>query len=229
MAAICPKLVRGKMLRATRLDACGVPVTGATAFVTSSGFISVGLSPQYEDPENIVTKNANDQLCINEQGEAQLTSIDVELTFCAVDPDLFTLITGDPLVLDDTTPTPIDVGFRIREGITVNRFALEVWSDISGQVCTTTSRQYWYHLLPYLGNARWGDFSIENGAVTFAVTASTFAGSGWGVGPHNVINAGGPPAVPSKLLAAITGTDHYHGQVTTLAPPAAACGFQTLP
>lgn len=229
MPAICPTLVRGRVMRITKLDACGVPVTGTSSIVTSSGFIAVNLSPQYEDATPIKVEAANGVLCINDPGCPQFSNIEAEIQFCGVDPDMFTMITGDPVVLNDATPTPASVGFRIRGQDVCNTFfGLEVWSDVSGQTCTTATKQYWYHLLPFLGSPQWGDFSIQNDAVNFTITASTLAGSGWGTGPNDVINAGVSP-IPSKLLTAIGSQDHYHGQVTTLAPPTPACGATALP
>lgn len=228
MPAVCPKIVRGRVMRITKLDACGVPVTGSASIVTSTGFIAINATMNYEDASPIKVEGANGVLCINDPGCPQFSDIDLEMQFCGVDPDLLGLITGDPVVLNDATPTPSSVGFRIRgSDLCTTKFGLEVWSDISGQTCTTTTQQYWYHLFPFVGNPVWGDFSIANDAVNFTVTGTTLAGSGWGVGPQNVINVL-PGPVPGKLLTPITAEDHYHGQVTTLAPPTAACGATAL-
>lgn len=228
MPAICPKAVRGRMMRLTRVDSCGVPILGPASTVTSSGFVSIAASPQYEDATPIKVEAASGVLCINDPGCPQFSQIDTEITFCGIDPDAFTMITGDPLVLNDATPTPASVGFRIRgQDLCDTFFALEVWSDITDQTCTTATKQYWYSLFPFLGSAQWGDYTFENGALTFTITASTRQGSGWGTGPYDVINSGVVPA-PGPLLVAIDPLDHYHGQVTTLAPPVAACGAVAL-
>lgn len=229
MPAICPSLVRAKVMRVTRLDECGEPVIGTCSVVTSDGLISVAAAPQYQDPEEILQRNGNGDLCIYDRGCSNFLRNDLTITFCRVDPDLFGMVTGDPVILDDTTPTPNSVGFRQNgDALCDTKFALEVWSDIPGQQCTPSGgKQYWYHLWPFIGNPTWGEQTIENGAITFTVNASTLDGSTWGVGPHDVINAGVGP-VPSPLLTPIGATDHYHGQVTTLAPPASACGCTAL-
>lgn len=228
MPAICPSIVRGRVMRITRLDECGVPVIGASTTVVSKGFVNVESSPQYVDGETIQLKNANDELCINEPGCPDLSGIELSINFCRVDPDAMNILTGDPLVLDDTAPTPNSVGFRIRGGDTcTTKFGLEVWSNVAGQECTTATRQYWYHLWPFVGSAQWGDWTIENDAVTFTITAMTYPGTPWDVGPYDVINAGVGPA-PSPLLVAMDPLDHYHGQLTTLAPPTPVCGATAL-
>lgn len=228
MTSICPAVVRGRVMRITKLDACGVPVTGSASAVVTDGFISVAASPQYEGGDPIRVLNANGDLCINAKGKAQLAQEDLTITLCQINFDAFNLITGNPLVLDDTTPTPNTVGFRQRCGSSNTNFGLELWSEITNQACTTSTVQYYYSLWPLVSNAQYQDWTIENGAINMAVQASAFCNSGWGTGPWNVINTGVTPT-PNKLLTAIGSNDLFHGQVTTLAPPSSACGVSALP
>jgi len=228
MASRCPKVVRARRMRVTRLDACGVPVVGSSSKVVTSGIITVAASPQYESTDPITVINAAGELCVDEPGCAQLSRIDLEITFCEVNPDIFNIITGAPLVLDDATPTPNTVGFRIRSGGSCDlASAIELWSDESGQACTTTTKAYWYSLFPFLKNTQWGDFEYGNENLSFVITGSVYPGNGWGVGPYNVINTSAP--APAPLLTALNVNDLYHGQETTLAPPAAACGATAIP
>jgi len=227
MASKCPAVVRGRVMRLTRLDACGVPVIGASTTVVTDGIISIAPSPQYEGGDPIRVLNANGDLCINAKGKAQLAQEDLTITLCQINPDAVNIMTGAPLVLDDATPTPNTVGFRKQCGSSDVNFALEVWSEITNQECTTTNVEYWYSLWPLLTNAQYGDYTIENGALNMVLTASAFCNSPWGVGPYDVINSGVVPA-PGPLLTAIGDDDLYHGQVTNLAPPASSCGVQAL-
>ena len=55
--------------------------------------------------------------------------------------------------------------------------------------------------------------------MSFQTIAYTLGGSGWGVGPYDVI---GSPAGP--LDVAISATQHRLVRTTTVAPPASACG-----
>ena len=45
----CFSLVRGRVMRATKLDTCGNPVYGPLSTVVSDGFITVGLAAQTDD------------------------------------------------------------------------------------------------------------------------------------------------------------------------------------
>lgn len=226
MASICPGVVRGRVMRFTRLDACGAPVIGSSTTSVTDGLISVAASPQYEGGDPIRILNANGDICIDAPGKPQLAQEDVTITLCQVNSDVLNIATGSPLVLDAATPTPNTVGFRKRCGNANAKFALEVWSEIPGAACTGGLAQYWYSLWPLITSAQFGDYTIENGALNIEFTASAFCGSPWGTGPYFVVNDATP--APSKLLTPIGANDLYHGQVTTLAPPTAACGVLAL-
>lgn len=226
MATKCPGLVRGRRFRFTKLDACGAPVIGASSVVVTSGLISVAPSPQYEGGDPIRVLNAAGELCINEPGFSELAQEDLEITVCTVDPGIFSLTHGAPLVVDAATPTPNTVGFRKQCGNSETRFALEVWTDTTGEACTGGAKPYGYFLWPLVTNAVWGDYTIENGAVQMTFTASAFCNSPWGVGPYDVVLDA--MAAPGPLLSAITSADLFHFQETPVPPPAAVCGLQAL-
>lgn len=226
MASFCPGVIRGRVMRLTRLDACGAPVIGAATTVVTDGFISVARSDQYEGGDPIRVLNANGDLCINEPGKSQLAQEDLTITLCQVNSDAINIMTGAPLVLDAATPTPNTVGFRKRCGNADVRFALEVWSDVSGQACADGDKQYWYSLWPLVTNAQFGDDTIENGPLNIVLTASAFCNAGWDVGPYDVVP--GALLVPGPLLTPIGAQDLYNGELTTIAPPVSACGVQAL-
>jgi hypothetical protein len=101
-------------------------------------------------------------------------------------------------------------------------FALEVWSNVPGVACEGGITGYGYTLLPFIAGGVLGDFTIENGAVTFQLTnAATKNGNSWGVGPYNV-NPGVAGAA-SPLATAMGPKDVLHVQYTTIAPPTPGC------
>lgn len=213
-------------MRATKVDNCGKPVLSACSQVVTDGFISVALSPEVEDGEETTVKKANGTLCISDQGCPTLKWITAEITFCQVDPDLFSFFTGYDLVLDFAGKS---VGNRVASAVQCDAgVALELWSDVPGQVCTTAGgKSYGYFLLPWLINGIVGDFTIENDALNLVITARTQVGGQWGVGPYDVdaidaLNTAGP------LLTPIGPTDHLDMHLSTVAPPAAVCGCQAL-
>lgn len=231
MATKCVKLARASRMRLTRLDACGAPDPGPAGTLVSSGMINVDGAFNYLDPEEITQLNANGDLCIDDQGNPQLRWVDLTIVMCQVDPDAVNIITGNPLVVDDATPTANKVGFRVNGELTgTASFAMELWSGVKGQSCDASgNREYGYWLFPYVLQARLGDFSVANAALNLTFTARTSVGSGWGTGPASyTVRADATTGTPEVLLSPIDDTDHVHFEVVTVAPPAAACGATTL-
>lgn len=230
MPTNCWPSIRGLAMRVTKVDACGNPVAGPKSSLISDGFISISLSPQYEDGEETRTKNAAGLICINDKADDQLVRFEVEASLCGVNPDLFTLVTGQAVVLNAAGDA---VGNRF-SGTTISTgYALEVWTDIPSAACESGDQPFGYFLLPFLKGGRIGDFTIEEAAANFTLTSSTRQGSGWGVGPYDVVmneGAGAGPAVPGPLVEAIGSKDHFHMEQTTVAPPTvtADCAAKAL-
>lgn len=217
--------IRGKRMRITRLDDCGKPVVGAATTRVSKGFVSVALSPQYEDGEAVRIKNADGEVDINEPADSTLTGLAATIVFTKVDPDLVSLITGNETVVDHAASA---VGFRLSGKIdVVGGWALEVWSDLAGQVCEG-AKAYGYSLVPFLRGGKLADFTLEEGAASFSVSSNTREASGWGVGPYDVIHTAAGATNPGPLLTAIKPKDHFHLQLTTVAPPEVTEGLVAL-
>lgn len=231
MATTCVSLARGRVLRLTRLDECGVPDPGPAATLVSDGFVSVAVEPEYLDPEEIEQRNANGDLCIDDRSNPALRWLNLEIVMCRVDPDAFNIITGNPLVVDDAAPTPNNVGFRIDDDVTgTANFALELWSNVTGQPCVAGESQYGYWLFPFVVQAQVGEWTWENAALTLTLSARTSAGSGWGQGPDTYLpRADATTGTPEQILTAINDSDHLHFEVVTVPPPTAACGAVALP
>lgn len=231
MAVECPRMSRGKMLRITKLDSCGEVVTGAGASLVTKAFVSGTFTPNYVEAEDITQTDANGDICIDDRSDPSLRWIDVELNVCVIDPTMINLMTGDPLVVDDATPTPNTVGFRIDTELSgTANFALEVWSGITGQACDTSGfTEYGYWLFPWVKDAQIGEWTVENGPLTFTITGRAVVGSQWGVGPYNIRRDAAVPATLEPLLTPIGATEAMHFQVTSAPLPTPACGAVTLP
>jgi hypothetical protein len=164
-------------------------------------------------------------LCVSDQGCPVLKWLNIKATFCQVDPDLFSMLTGYPTVLNHTGAS---VGNRITGSVACDAgVALEMWSDIPGDTCGPTGRRYGYFLAPWVKDGIIDDFTIENDAASFVINARTNPGSQWDVGPYDV----DPTAVantPGPLLTPIGADDHLDMHLTTVAPPVPACGCTAL-
>jgi hypothetical protein len=228
MTSECRSLIQGTRMRATRLNECGEVVYGDCAYVVSEGFISVAMSDNVEDGDEFKQKTAGGVFCVNQRSLPLLNWIETAIEFCEVNPELFELVSGSPLVLDDSSP-PQAVGFGTdSDSYASASFALEVWTNLarsSAGACVGGTR-HGYLLLPWLIEGTIGDITIENGTVNFTVNNITAEGNSWGTGPYDVIvdSLGNP----SRLLEPIPTNRHRHLQFTSLAPPDAACSCQEL-
>lgn len=229
MATECLKPVGGTRMRVTELDECGTPVTGVgSCFIVSSGFVSVERNAEYADPDQFIVKNAGGAVCLKHRTRPQFLWYTFNINFCEVDVDLYSLVTGSTIV-EDFAVSPNNVGFRTNEDtMGTTNFALEIWTLLSGEECTTGDVPYGYWMAPFIGEGTVGTpLRFENGPVSFTVSnARTKGGGNWGQGPYDVV----PDAlgVAAPLKTAMLPTEHDHFQLTTIAPPAAACGCQTL-
>lgn len=211
-------LVRGRTMRVTKTDGCCGPEYGNDNSIVTDGFVSVGLTARVTDAEEITVINASGKTCVRDTGSATFDGYGVEITFCEVQPCLFSMITGQPVVTNQTGEI---VGFKMNSKITLDSsgFALEVWMGVPGVACEGGSGAYGYLLLPCLQGGVIGDFSIENAAVTFTITgAATKDGNAWGTGPY-----------PGwELPSALDDDDHLYVIFTTDAPPEPTDGCVSL-
>jgi hypothetical protein len=228
VATRCFRSIQGLALRVTRLGACCEVATGTCAFVTSESFVTLNLTAEIEEPDEFLVKLANGKLCINETGCATLKRYNVELNICNADPDLFEVVSGVNTVVDFNGDV---VGFEVDENLgECNKFALEFWTKVIGDECVdpaTGQNQYLYWLLPCVSNGRVGDLTIENGPLTWTLTAEAVPSSEWGQGPFDVV-AQDSANTPGPLLVAIGSDTALHVQFTTIPPPTEFCGCQPL-
>jgi len=210
--------LRGKRIRATLLDGAGRPVIGDSSVVTSKGFTTIGMTTNVEDGEAISQTNANGESCILETAVSTFTGIGVEIEFCGVDFSLFTLLTGQELVLNEDG---VAVGIDELTGIDLGdvNVALEMWMGASSDATPAAGSQgfFGYIILPRLGGGTISDVSIENGAINLSITGMTTKDNNlWGAGPYNVDLVGG---VAAPLFKPLKPKVHRRVQIVEVAPP----------
>ena len=223
-------LLRGRTMRATKLNGCGIPIIGDESVGTTDGYVSVALTAEINDAEEIVVTNANGQTCVRDPGCAEFKGYNVEITFCNVDPCLYSMVTGQDTINDASGQA---IGFRMnsKKKACDSAFALEVWSGVPGVACqgqTAESGAFGYVVLPFVRAGVIGDFTIENAAVTFTMTgAVSLDGNSWGTGPYDVYSDGILP--PGRLPEALDSDDHLVVLFTTVAPPESVEGCTAFP
>lgn len=226
MTATCDSYIQGIRMRATRLDTCGAPEAGACGFVVSEGFVNIALTVNETAPTEISQVLASGKRCYYLQTAKLLNNVGATIEFCGVDPELFELMTGSPLVLDDEG---VAHGFTTdSESYAIGNVALEVWTNLANNNCLVTGGRRWgYYLMPWLYQGAVGKPTIENGAVNFTVNeAVTRDGTDWGVGPYDIqLDRFGNP---SPLFVPLPPSTHDLLYKVNLEPPEALCGCQEL-
>lgn len=226
MTATCDSYIQGIRIRATRLNDCGEIDAGPCGFVVSKGFVNIALSLNETAGTEISQVLADGSRCYYKTTPKLLNNISMTMEFCEVDPELFEIMTGSPLVLDDED---VAQGFTTdSENYALANTALEVWTNLSRNNCGVTSGRRWgYYLLPWLTQGVVGKPTIENGAVNFTVQeAITQDGNRWGVGPYDIqLDSVGSL---SPLFSALSTTAHDLLYKVNLAPPDVVCGCQEL-
>lgn len=227
----CFSPVRGRAMRVTKLDGCGRPVYGEESVGVSDGFVSISFTANTEEGDEISVQNAAGNTCVREVPAPAFLGYGIEIEFCSVDPALLAILTGQEPEYDEAGYA---VGFRVNSDVksAESGFAVEVWTGVPGVACDDSATASadavpgGYLLLPYLQGGVFGDFTVENDAISFTVTgAATKTGSGWGTGPYDVIRTGGNAAPLDKPIEK---GDHLVVRYTDVAPPPVFCGTAPL-
>jgi hypothetical protein len=220
VAAECISPIQGVLARIVRLDECGAPVTGTGSLIVFDGFMEVQVSPQYEDGTTYQLRKANGSFCINRRGNDQFTRDELNIRFCAVDPDAVVITTGQELI---TTGAPATgTGFWVKEGDISARWSFELWQADGEAACEADQDNprtaYW--AWPHLAAGRLMDFTVGDDVIEWRVQArSEKANTLWGAGPGAI-----------KYINQVPADAHRGFNITSLElPETTGCGAATLP
>lgn len=213
----CGAPIRGRVYRVVQLDACGSPMTSQVV----SKFASIVSTPEYVVGVETLKFNADGSLCVNDKAKNQLKRVSLDIKLCSIDPDGVVIVTGERLLGTGSPVTGSGVAFG--EGLLTARFSLEVWQDVAGAgACSAGgSQQYYYWAYPNVGNPKIGAYTIDQGSPTLDLSADTKAANAtWldDVGAATWLPAG----------ATVNSDEHFLFNITSSAPPAAACGATVL-
>lgn len=217
----CVVPIKGTHFRIVALDACGIPVTGASGLVaTTASFVSVESAEEYEDGEEFFERNAAGQPCVNQKDDPALKRINLTIQLCEINVSMAAYILSARELVTGTPTT--GTGFAVAEGSPTNRFSLEVWQEVAGAgACDASGQQrYIYNAWPNVGAVQKQGYTIELGRSVLEVTAETRgAASTW----DTLVGASWLP------VGEFVDTDeHWVWNVTTTAPPTADCDPTTL-
>ena len=174
--------IQGVSIRVTRLDAAGNLLNGPGDSYTTSAFIRVSFTPEYEEGDEITEKAADGTVCVVYQSPDTLKRITMELAICEPDPELTQLLSGGLLLRKNlgtfATPDRKSVGWSspgVGDDPAGNGVAIETWSFAIKEGKKSATLPYFHWVFPYVKLRQSGDRVIENGLL-----ANTFEGYGLG-------------------------------------------------
>lgn len=102
--------VQGAAIRVTRLDSSGALLNGALDSYTTSAFLRMSFTPEYEDGEEITEKAADGTVCVSYKAPDRLKRVTMELAICEPDPELTALLAGGVLLTrNDSTSAAVAI------------------------------------------------------------------------------------------------------------------------
>jgi len=174
--------IQGVSIRVTRLDASGNLLNAAGDSYTTSGFMRLSFTPEYEEGDEITEKGADGTVCVTYKAPDTLKRITMEIAICEPDPELTQLMSGGLLLRKNlgtyASPTRKSIGWSspsTGDDPAGYGVAIECWSHaiIDGKKAATLPYFHW--VFPYAKLRLSGDRVIENGLL-----ANTFEGYGLG-------------------------------------------------
>jgi len=174
--------IQGVSIRVTRLDASGNLLNGAGDSYTTSGFMRLSFTPEYEEGDEMTEKSADGTVCVTYKAPDTLKRITMELAICEPDTELTQLLSGGLLLRKNlgtyASPDRKSIGWSspsTGDDPAGNGVAIETWSFaiIDGKKAATLPYFHW--VFPYVKLRLSGDRVIENGML-----ANTFEGYGLG-------------------------------------------------
>lgn len=174
--------ISGSAIRVTRLQANGNLAVGASASYVTKAVISLSMTPEYEDGDEFVQKNAGGEVCVTFKAPDTLKRVSLEIAICNPDPEFTEMVAGGTLL----SAGGKSVGWLAPEiGVDANPngVAVEMWSRaiVGGKPAATDP--YWHWVFPYAVLRQGGDRTIENDILATAFEGWAVGNSGFEDGP----------------------------------------------
>jgi hypothetical protein len=174
--------IQGVSIRVTRLDAAGNLLNTPGDSYTTSAFIRVSFTPEYEEGDEITEKAADGTVCVVYKSPDTLKRITMELAICEPDPELTQLLSGGLLLRKNlgtfAAPDRKSIGWSspaVGDDPAATGVAIECWSHAIKDGKKSSTLPYFHWVFPYAKVRQSGDRVIENGLL-----ANTFEGYGLG-------------------------------------------------
>ena len=230
-------MVKSPRMRATKVNNCGLPQSGAGNYVVTDGYVSATISPVFQEAEELEQRNAEGRQCVLDRTPPERKYYNLTLVLCQVNTCLITLFSSWAQELDWEGNA---VGFRDQRRVESDYgVALELWTGgkAAGDCPTPTNddifastgsgRDYGY-ILTFGTEFVLGDIEIGAQVSTFTLTGISFAGPQWGRGPWNVVPVDANDTA-GRLITPVGEDDQLIILRTPIAPPEVTPGSECCP
>jgi hypothetical protein len=174
--------IQGVSIRVTRLDASGNLLNQPGDSYTTSAFMRLSFTPEYEEGDEITEKGANGAVAVTYKSPDTLKRISMELAIAEPDQELTQLISGGLLLRKNlgtyASPARKSVGWSspaVGDDPAGYGVAIETWSNAIIDGKKASGYPYFHWVFPYCKLRLSGDRVIENGLL-----ANSFQGYGLG-------------------------------------------------
>lgn len=230
-------IVKGVKLRATKVNSCGLPVSGPGNYVVTDGWVSATISPVFQEAEELEQRNAEGRPCVLERTPPERKYYNLTYVLCQVNTCLISLFSGWQQELNWEGDA---VGFRDQRRVESDfGVAIELWTggkaaddcpvptDDDIFASTGTGRDYGY-LLTFGTEFVLGDIEIGAQVSTLTLTGISFPAPQWGRGPWNVVGIDAANT-PGRLIAPVGEDQQLVVLRTPIAPPENTPGTECCP
>lgn len=230
-------IVKGIRARATKVNNCGLPISGLANYAVTDGWVSATLSPVFQEAEELEQRNAEGRVCVLDRTPPERKYYNLTYVMCQVNTCMLTLFTSWQQELDWDGNA---VGFRDQRRVESDYgVGIELWTG--GRAATdcpaptdddifanpTTGKDYGYFLT---WGTEWvlGDIELGAQVSTFTLTGISFAAPQWGRGPWNVVPIDSD-GTPGRLLTPIEDDQQLVVIRTSVPPPDNTPGTECCP
>lgn len=183
MANDCLAQLQACAIRVARLEADGSPDPGASNLYTSDALVTLTVTPEIEEGDEFIVKNACGSACVNFKDCDRYKRFTLSMEICTPDPELHEILAGGTVLTSGAA-----VGYAVPAlgaSDCPNGFSLELWTkriDSSGAQDADFPWARWVLPRAYLVL---GERTFENGPLGNTFTGYAIENPNWLDGPLN--------------------------------------------
>jgi len=219
--APCLSSIRAERLRVSKLTSGGAPLAGPDSGYVSDAQVSVDVSLEIEEGDEIIQKNGAGRLCATFKDVDRIKSATVDIDLCQLDAELLAMLTGGVVI--GTPPT----GFMPPSGTEDLdiRVCVEVWTRAweGGRQAVMpdgTTAAFWHYVFPSVKFTT-GDFTLDENTHIMPVSGTS--------SENPQITPDGPFNDWPMDVQDVGGITRVYGAFLDGPPPDANCGAIPVP